>query len=223
MPRGTSDILANYNDKLTQEQRRAPLKRIERATAYLDKMLDELSLIARGERGYLQFQPMLLSPHDLCADILNDFTTINESAHEIVLEGNELIEPCCLDEDMFRHIIVNLLSNAIKYSPEGSKIILRLSKQQSDLIFEVIDQGIGIPEEDIPRLFEPFHRAQNVGSTKGSGIGLSIVRELISAHGGQISCESNLGVGTTFTVTIPLNTEDCEKIAIRQIRNNSIS
>ena len=204
-------ILRRYDQKFTEEQKLVQWHRITQSVNYLDKMLEELSLIARAERGYLQFQPTLLRPASICAQIVDDFITINEDTYEIVFECVDTIEECCLDEDMLHHILLNLLSNAIKYSSKGSKVILRLSKQNSNLLIEVIDEGIGIPLEDQAQLFEPFHRAQNVGSIKGSGIGLSIVKEFVSVHGGETHFTSTVGVGTTFTLTIPIRDKICEK------------
>lgn len=205
-----SNILDKYSHRLTVEERQTSFNRIDQAVDYLDKMLDELGLIARAERGYLQLHSTLLNPQVICSQILNDFIAMSDGSPEIVFDSIDLVKECCLDEDMLRHILTNLLSNAVKYSPDGGKIALSLSKQQNNLVFEVSDNGMGIPEEDRARIFEPFHRAHNVGAIKGSGIGLSIVKEMVSTHGGLINCKSTLGVGTIFTFTIPIKYGDCE-------------
>lgn len=207
-----SNTLDKYSNRLNVEKRQIEFDRISRAVNYLDKMLDELGLIARAERGYLEFHPMLLNPRAIFTQMVNDFITSNEHNHEIILDVSDEIDVYCLDEDMLNHILQNLLSNAIKYSPEGGKIILSLSKYHDNLIIKITDEGIGIPEVDQAHLFKPFHRAQNVGVIKGSGIGLSIVKEMLTAHGGFVSYESTLGLGTTFTLTIPLKYENCEAI-----------
>ena len=102
-----------------------------------------------------------------------------------------------------RHILVNLLTNAIKYSPVGGTVWFELIAHEKTVTFRIQDQGIGIPKEDQKQLFQPFYRANNVGAIPGTGLGLVIVKKCVETHGGQISLESEVGVGTTFTVTLP--------------------
>ncbi len=110
-----------------------------------------------------------------------------------------------MDEKLLGHILTNLLSNALKYSPDDSNVEFTLTCEDGQAIFEIQDQGIGIPEEDIPYLFESFHRASNVGNILGTGLGLAIVKRCVDTHQGKISLSTTLGVGTKFTVTLPLN------------------
>ena len=109
-----------------------------------------------------------------------------------------------MDEKLLRQILENLLSNAIKYSPSGSTIDLTISGLEQQAVFQIRDRGIGIPTEDQPRLFETFHRSTNVGTIAGTGLGLAIVKKCVDIHQGQIAVESEIGVGTTFTVTLPI-------------------
>jgi signal transduction histidine kinase len=104
-------------------------------------------------------------------------------------------------------MLVNLVSNAIKYLPDGGTVELNLSGDAERLVFRVSDEGMGIPQDDRQRLFEPFFRASNVGTISGLGIGLAIVQEAVNLLGGSIECASVLGSGTTFTVTIPVRNE----------------
>jgi signal transduction histidine kinase len=97
-----------------------------------------------------------------------------------------------------------LLSNAVKYSPAGTTIRLEITRQGHEGIFRVSDTGIGIPEEDQKRLFEPFHRAGNTRGIDGTGLGLTIVKQAVEVHQGKIACESATGVGTTFIVHLPI-------------------
>jgi signal transduction histidine kinase len=100
---------------------------------------------------------------------------------------------------------MNLLSNAVKYSPQGGMIGFELVVSSVQAIFRIQDEGIGIPPEDQERLFESFYRASNAGTIQGTGLGLAIVKKCVDLHQGQITVESQVGVGTTFTVTLPLN------------------
>ena len=108
------------------------------------------------------------------------------------------------DEKLLRHILGNLLSNAVKYSPGNAEAFFKVRRDGYGVRFEVRDQGIGIPIEDLPRLFGDFHRASNVGNIPGAGLGLAIVKRAVESHGGNISVSSQPGDGTCFTVTIPL-------------------
>ncbi len=112
---------------------------------------------------------------------------------------------CMMDEKLLRPIFTNLLSNAIKYSPKGSTVHFELRCQEGKVIVQVRDEGIGIPESDRAQLFKPFERGSNVGTISGTGLGLAIVKNLVDLHGGQVAVDSVVGVGTTFTVTLPQN------------------
>jgi signal transduction histidine kinase len=101
-------------------------------------------------------------------------------------------------------ILSNLLSNALKYSPHGSTIHFELFRQDEEVTFQIRDQGIGIPQEDQQRLFESFHRAKNVGTIPGTGLGLAIVKKAVDIQGGKITVNSEIGVGSTFTVSLPI-------------------
>jgi signal transduction histidine kinase len=112
-----------------------------------------------------------------------------------------------MDEKLLLHILINLLTNAIKYSPKNTTVHFGCYCEEKEVTFEVQDEGIGIPPEDQQRLFESFHRAKNVGNIPGTGLGLAIVQKSVELHGGKITLESEVGVGTTFRVTLPLNNE----------------
>jgi signal transduction histidine kinase len=105
---------------------------------------------------------------------------------------------------LLRRILGNLLSNAIKYSPPNTEVIFELKVTETEAIFSVQDTGIGIPVADQGRLFDSFYRAKNVGRIPGTGLGLSIVKKCVDLHGGQITLISEEGVGSTFTVTLPI-------------------
>lgn len=111
-----------------------------------------------------------------------------------------------LDGQILRHVLSNLVSNAIKYSPRGEIVRLELDCRDDATVFEVIDHGIGIPDEDQARLFATFTRGRNVANISGTGLGLAIVKRLVDLHGGSISVESKVGHGSRFTVRLPVTT-----------------
>jgi len=108
-----------------------------------------------------------------------------------------------MDEKLLQHILTNLLSNAVKYSPQGGTINFELFCNPNEVIFRIQDHGLGIPSHEQTNLFNPFERGSNVGQISGTGLGLAIVKNCVDLHGGTILVESEVGVGTTFTITFP--------------------
>lgn len=111
-----------------------------------------------------------------------------------------------VDPDRMRQVVDNLLSNALKYSADGTDIDVRVKVEDDAVLTSVTDYGIGIPKDEIPQLFERFHRARNVSSRYygGLGLGLYIASAIVEAHDGTITVESQEGVGSTFTIRLPL-------------------
>jgi signal transduction histidine kinase len=126
----------------------------------------------------------------------------------ITLEVETPSLPASVDVTRMERVLVNLLSNAAKYSPEGGDITLRLSQEGeagADVaVLSVTDRGIGIPEDEIPRVFDRFYRASNIGGIAGTGVGLASAAQIVQQHGGSIDVVSGEGRGSTFTVRIPV-------------------
>jgi signal transduction histidine kinase len=110
-----------------------------------------------------------------------------------------------MDSKLVRQILTNLLSNAIKYTLGDNRVQFDIICAQETVIFQIADRGIGISTEDRVRLFESFHRGTNVNNIPGTGLGLSIVKRCVDLHCGTIDLTSEVDVGTTFIVTLPLN------------------
>ncbi|MBN1902950.1 HAMP domain-containing protein [Candidatus Sumerlaeota bacterium] len=150
------------------------------------------------------------APVDLLAllkDIADEFLPAMKSKNQCFdLESPQDFSPVSLDKNSFRKALGNLLDNAIRYTSEQGKITLSLKKSEQEILIEIKDTGIGIPPEDIPRIFERFYRVDKARSIKlgGTGLGLSISRHIIEAHGGHISVSSSPGKGSVFTIHIPL-------------------
>ncbi len=104
---------------------------------------------------------------------------------------------------MLRHILTNLLTNALKYSPSGGTVHFDLTFQAKTVTFQIKDSGIGIPKVDFLKLFQPFHRAENTDKIPGT-VGLAIVKKCVEVYGGQISVQSEIGIGSVFTAILPL-------------------
>jgi signal transduction histidine kinase len=117
-----------------------------------------------------------------------------------------------VDEKLLYSSLSNLLSNAIKYSPPDSTIYFTFRGKSESVTFEIKDEGIGIAIEDQQRLYDPFSRGSNARTILGTGLGLAIVRKCLDLHQGQIFVESQLGIGSTFTVQIPQSPPQMERL-----------
>ncbi|MDJ0714274.1 MAG: hybrid sensor histidine kinase/response regulator [Prochloraceae cyanobacterium] len=201
----SSGLLLKREHLLSKEKKLAHFQLIRSAIKNMDRMLDECLLIGRADSGKLECQLVPLDLELFCRSLVEEFRLSNDG-NEIDIAFTcfgELKEVLC-DRDLLRHILSNLLANAIKYSPFGGKIDFSAIEQDKTVVFYVRDRGIGIPLEEQKQLFEPFYRASNVDTIAGSGLGLAIVKKCVELHSGEISVESQVGVGTTFTVTLPL-------------------
>ncbi|HEX2912495.1 MAG TPA: PAS domain S-box protein [Chloroflexia bacterium] len=202
--RANAELLKLYHDRWSVEKRLQLFQRIEDSTGYMTRMLEDILLVGKAESGKLELNRKPLNPVEFCQTLLDEFMYSTDFKHEFSFVHQEAKVTALLDEKLLRQIVENLLSNAVKYSPAGKKIQVRLNCREQELVLEVQDEGIGIPSEDISSLFEVFHRAKNVGTTPGTGLGLTIVKRSVELHGGTITVESQVGVGSCFTVRIPL-------------------
>jgi signal transduction histidine kinase len=201
----SAELLENYEHKFSKEKKLTHLQRIQTSTRHLTNLVNDVMFVGQAELGRLEFNPAPLDLEQFCQKLVEELSTgmQNQTTLTSNIRGN--CTNACLDEKLLRQILTNLLSNAIKYSPDGGTVRFDLKCADGLADFCIQDSGIGIPEEDLPQLFESFHRASNVGTIPGTGLGLGIVKKCVDLHGGQISVNSMVGVGTTFTVTLPLN------------------
>ncbi len=201
----SSELLERYTQKLSDEKKQTHYSRIQNAVKQMTQLLEDVLTIGQTEAGKLKFNP---SPVDLvafCHDIVESMHFSASPRHTINFVSSGHCTHSQMDEKLLGHIVTNLLSNAIKYSPEGGTVQFDLVCNPSSAVFRIQDSGIGIPPEDLDKLYDSFGRASNVGTIQGTGLGLAIVKNCVDLHGGKIDVESELGAGTKFTVTLPLN------------------
>lgn len=203
-----SQLLERFADKITEEQRFNYLQMIQKTAEYMEQMIDDLLVLGQVENRQLEYEPHSLYLVRLCQDLVEERQFSDIEHHSIIFQAVGSTDDACLDEKLLRYILGNLLTNACKYSPSTTPIYFDLICQDNQAIFKIRDAGIGIPVEDRKRLFQSFHRARNVGKIPGTGLGLTIVKNCIEAHHGEIAVESEVNVGTTFTVTLPLTPEN---------------
>ncbi|MEH2327469.1 MAG: ATP-binding protein [Nostoc sp.] len=203
------ELIEMQGANLTDAKRGIYLKRIQGAVQSLEKLMEEVLFMGRAEAEKLVCNPAKLNLEKFCRELIEDFSIVESSLYEIVFTCQSDRTDAVMDEGLLHYLFENLLSNAVKYSPTGGKIQFDLicNPIEKVAIFYIQDQGIGIPEPDQARLFESFYRASNVQSIHGTGLGLVIVKRCVDAHRGEISVTSQVGVGTTFTVILPLNSE----------------
>jgi signal transduction histidine kinase len=220
----STDLLQRYRNRFSQEKQQTHLHRIKSAVERMTQMLNDILLMSEAEAGKLQFNPAPLNLVQFCRHLVEDVqptakkqqvihftsrsdgTLAGQATDEIEKTRFDFLSGLAAwDEKLLRQILSNLLSNALKYSPEGSTVQFDLTAKDDRVIFQIQDQGIGIPPADQSRLFEAFHRANNVGTTQGTGLGLAIVKQCVDLHRGEITFTSEVGKGTRFMVTLPLS------------------
>ncbi|MBW4557640.1 MAG: PAS domain-containing sensor histidine kinase [Trichormus sp. ATA11-4-KO1] len=200
-------LLKEQVDKHTEKKIQPLLDHIEKAIEQISQMLDDTLFFAKAETAKLSVEPQLLDLVQFCHNLVAQMH-ISMSQRPISFVSQFDFLSACVDPKLLEPILKNLLDNAIKYSPSHMVIDFILACENGKLIFQVKDQGIGIPPGDQQRLFEPFYRGSNVENIPGTGLGLSIIKTLVDLHGGQVAVESEVGVGTMFTVMLPLIKEE---------------
>jgi PAS domain S-box-containing protein len=203
--KGYTQLLAQTVNDLPPDERatyiNAVLGEIERMMGLISELLD----VSRIETNRLQIHPQPIRWVDFIAGRVSAFRVQNPS-RTIRFDSKDRELVVHADPDRMRQVVDNLISNAIKYSPEGSDIDAEIVIEDGWIQTSVIDEGIGIPRDEIPLLFERFHRARNVSSRYygGLGLGLYIARAIVEAHRGLITVHSEEGKGSTFTVSLPV-------------------
>jgi signal transduction histidine kinase len=197
----SADLLEAGGTQLDTTRRAEVIAQIQDSTLRLSEMAEEILLLSRLESQRTQPKSASVELHALCESLVRDTNTTTRNHCRIEINANGT---ATLDSAILRPALANLLSNAVKYSPPGEVVRLAVEHRGNALIFTVRDNGIGIPDADLARIGEPFHRATNVGDTPGTGLGLAIVYRSVALLGGTIAIESKEGHGTTATLTISI-------------------
>ncbi|MEB3883115.1 response regulator [Lyngbya sp. CCY1209] len=199
----SAGILKDYGNRLPEEKKQQHLDWIRVSVKTMNEILEDVLILSQAEAGKQRLNPQSINVIAFSHDILQEFHPLATDKHtcQFVSRGEECFVN--LDVKLLRYILTNLLSNAIKYSPEGGEICLEVTCESDRVCFQIRDRGIGIPPEYRHKLFKQFERADNVGDIKGTGLGLSIVKHAVDLQGGTIDIESQVGVGTTVSVTLP--------------------
>lgn len=199
-----AETLRVYRHKLTSEQIEQRLGTICKQVEHLKTIIEDVLELTCIQARRVEFHPLVIDLDAFCRTVVDELQPQAEDAPRLLYQCDSAIPLIKLDKRLMRQVITNLVTNAVKYAPGTTAVLLRLAYTGTDLVLQVTDSGIGIPDTDLPHLFQPFHRASNVGAIPGTGLGLVIMKEAVELHGGTVVVTSAVGKGTTFTVSLPV-------------------
>lgn len=197
------EMLRTYRHRLSESEQDELLVSTENGVARMTRLLERVLLIGQTDAERLAFSPGPLRLLTFVEQVKRELLATYPEAGlrlKTQLPLGDLVPS--LDENLLRDVLGNLLSNAVKYSPAGGDIVLDVRVSSEGWVFCVTDHGIGIPEKELPHVFESFHRATNVEDIPGTGLGLAIVKRAVALHHGRLEVASRSGQ-TRFTVVLP--------------------
>jgi two-component system, OmpR family, sensor histidine kinase BaeS len=168
----------------------------------LARMVDDLQTLAAADAAALNLSRRPCDLADLAAAAADSLGRRFEVAG-ITLDRQLALVPVSADPHWLHQVITNLLTNALKFTPAGGHVTISTGRDGADAVLRVTDTGVGIPAEDLPRIFDRFWRGQQAAQVSGSGIGLTVAAEMAQAHGGRLTATSQPGQGTQMTLTLP--------------------
>jgi len=169
----------------------------------ISELMSDIFTMGKLEVSKIPFKPESTNLPDFILDYINQDGVRVLYNRKINLQLADLKSPVSIDKKLMKHVLQNVLSNAVKYSPKDSPVNIRLNDLGNHLLLEIQDFGMGIPEKDLPFVFESFFRSTNVENIPGTGLGMVIIKMFVEMHGGTVNIESVLHSGTTVRVTIP--------------------
>jgi signal transduction histidine kinase len=200
---GSVELLRNHLDRLPPAKRNELFERIFTSLQRVTEMLDDVLTLSRLEAGRTQVRPTSCDLRALLMGLVSEIRLGDRDAHVFECVVGDAPLPWLTDPTLLHHVLSNLLSNAVRYSPPGTQITVRCEPDAEQVRMVVEDQGIGIPEKDLKRIFASFERGSNVGQITGTGLGLNIVKSMTELLGGTIAVQSTEGQGSRFLLALP--------------------
>jgi len=198
------ELIKRYGTSWSEERKTSHYDRIILSVDHLTSLIDDVLQVSKVDSGKLTLNRQPIDLHRMCSAIIEEVSVQSSSDISINMQFRPNTNVFNLDPKQIYSVILNLTSNAVKYSPNGGNVEIIIDKYEERLNIEVEDSGIGIPENDLPFLFEPFFRSDEVREIKGTGLGLTIVKNAVELHDGSIEVKSELGKGTKFKISIPV-------------------
>lgn len=198
-----ASTLVKHSQQLDESKQHRFMQIIEQKARYMSKLVDNMLLVNQFELDKAKFKPIPLDLQQFFFELVEQERETVGDRHELIFENTGNNQGFWGDRGLLQQIFANLMSNAIKYSPKGSRVEFHLIGKDSEVIFYVKDEGIGIPLADQKNLFQSFCRGSNVDTIPGTGLGLAIAKACVELHGGNINLSSQVGQGTTVTVSLP--------------------
>ncbi len=197
-------FVLKYWHRLDEKTRELKLLKIEEQVKNMISLLDGVLTIGKGAARKTSVKPKLYKCKEFFDTLIDEVLSVTSNSHQIVYGKVQNDCDIFVDEKIGRKIFINLLTNAIKFSPDYDKVIIEYRCENNFTVVDIIDFGIGISDSEIDKVFIPFHRAENVDTIRGTGLGLTIVKESVEQLNGSIHIESQEGKGSRFTVSLPL-------------------
>ncbi len=199
-----AETVSIYRHRMTDVQIDERLDRVRRQVLHMTGIIDDVLQLTRLEADYTPLQMVYADYAAFSREVVSEIEGGAAENRRITLNGAHAPIYTHFDQRLMRQAITNVITNALKYSPSETPVELTLKQDGDEILLDVRDYGIGIPEDELPRIFEPFHRAANVGAISGTGLGLSITKRAVDRHGGSITIQSAQDQGTTITLSIPV-------------------
>jgi PAS domain S-box-containing protein len=195
--------MAQYTQTEQQDKREKHFQKIKASVTLLTGILNDFLSLSRLEEGKVEVHIEDLDFKQLCVEMAEEMVPSLKQGQHIFVRHSHVNMVFKTDKKLLKMILTNLLSNASKYSHEGAEIHCIIKNEDKKLHIDIIDQGIGVPEEDKQHMFDRFFRASNAMNIKGTGLGLNIVKRYVELLDGTISFKSEMGKGSTFTIVLP--------------------
>ncbi|MEM7042057.1 MAG: HAMP domain-containing sensor histidine kinase [Pseudomonadota bacterium] len=213
---GNAQRIMKRRETIAPERLMGGLGKVRVSVRRLTELMESVLSASKLEAGSIEFDPAPCNLVGVIEEVAANYREVNPS-YDITADVAKLPERFVIDAKLIRQVVSNLLSNAVKYSPDGAEVSIEANScDDGGVTIAVRDQGVGIPEDELKKLFQRFYRASTSTGIAGTGIGLHMVEALVNMHDGWIDVASEVGVGTTFTVYLPkrddINTSDCDKI-----------
>ncbi|MEL6962257.1 MAG: HAMP domain-containing sensor histidine kinase [Pseudomonadota bacterium] len=213
---GNAQGIIKRRETISPDKLMGRLGKVRVSVRRLTELMESVLSASKLEAGSIAMNPAPCNLASMIDEVAANYREVNPT-YDIAVDTADLPESFVADVKLIRQVVSNLLSNAVKYSPDGAYVSIDArTNDDGGVAIAVRDEGVGIPEDELKKLFQRFFRASTSTGIAGTGIGLHMVQALVDMHGGRIDVASDVGVGTTFTVCLPprdhVVAPDCDDI-----------